>query len=75
MAKKIGSSGRYGPRYGTRTRKIVSEMEKKTKQKQICPYCERPALIRMAAGIWTCKKCKVKFAGGAYYPKFVKGGN
>jgi len=75
MAKKIGSAGRYGARYGTRTKKIVTEMERKTKQKQICPYCERPALIRMSAGIWTCKKCKVKFAGGAYYPKFVKGGN
>lgn len=39
------------------------------KKKHICPYCERPALKRVAAGIWYCKKCKVKFAGGAYTPK------
>ncbi len=71
--KKIGSAGRFGPRYGTRTRKIVTAMEKKQKQKQICPYCERPALKRVAAGIWNCKKCNVKFAGGAYFPKLVKG--
>lgn len=71
--KSIGSAGRFGPRYGTRTKKIVTAMEKKTKKKQICPYCERAALIRMSAGIWTCKKCKVKFAGGAYFPKTVEG--
>ncbi len=71
--RKIGSAGRFGPRYGTRTKKIVSAMEAKTKKKQICPYCERPALIREHAGIWTCKKCKVKFAGGAYFPRFVEG--
>jgi large subunit ribosomal protein L37Ae len=39
------------------------------KKKQICPYCERVALKRVASGIWYCKKCKVKFAGGAYTPK------
>jgi len=71
--KKVGSAGRFGPRYGTRTRKIVTAIEAKQKKKQICPYCERPVLKRIAAGIWQCKKCNVKFAGGAYFPKFVKG--
>lgn len=63
------TTGRFGPRYGTRTRKIVAAIERVQKQKQQCPYCERNALKRMAAGIWFCNKCKTKFAGGAYFPK------
>lgn len=65
--KKVGITGRYGPRYGTKTKKVVLEVElKKTKA---CPYCERTSLKRIAAGVWFCKKCKTKFAGGAYFPK------
>lgn len=67
--KKVGTTGRFGPRYGTRTKKIVAAIEKKQRQKQACPYCERKALKRIAAGIWYCKKCKTKFAGGAYFAK------
>jgi len=69
MTKKVGITGKYGPRYGTKTKKVVLEIEEKRKQEKICPYCERPALKRLAAGIWYCKKCKTKFAGGAYFPK------
>lgn len=69
MTKKVGITGRYGPRYGTKTKKIILEIENKRKQEKTCPYCERPALKRIAAGIWYCKKCKTKFAGGAYFPK------
>jgi large subunit ribosomal protein L37Ae len=65
--KKVGMTGRYGPRYGTKTKKVVLQIEL-TKTK-VCPYCERPALKRLAAGVWFCKKCKTKFAGGAYVPK------
>lgn len=67
--KSVGTSGRFGPRYGTRTKKIVAAIEKLQKQKQQCPYCERPALKRLAAGIWHCTKCNKKFAGGAYFAK------
>ena len=67
--KKVGTSGRYGPRYGTRTKKIVAAIEKLQKQTQQCPYCERNALERLAAGIWHCTKCNKKFAGGAYFAK------
>jgi len=63
------TTGRFGPRYGTRTRKTVAAIEKRQKVKQICPYCERKTLKRVAAGIWYCKKCKNKFAGKAYLPQ------
>jgi len=69
MTKKVGITGKYGPRYGTKTKKIVKEIEVKERQQRVCPYCERLALKRIAAGIWYCRKCKTKFAGGAYFPK------
>ncbi len=69
MTKKVSSTGRFGPRYGTRTKKIIASIEKQQKKKHKCPYCGRNTLKRKAAGIWFCKKCNVKFAGGAYLPK------
>jgi len=69
MTKKVGITGKFGPRYGTKTKKVVLEIENKEKKERVCPYCERKALKRLAAGIWFCKKCKTKFAGGAYFPK------
>ena len=66
--KKVGTTGRYGPRYGTKAKKVVAAIEKVQKKAHSCPYCERPALKRISAGIWTCRKCKVKFAGAAYFP-------
>ena len=41
MKKKVGTTGRFGPRYGTRAKKIVAAIEKRQRQKQACPYCER----------------------------------
>jgi large subunit ribosomal protein L37Ae len=69
VRKKIGSVGRYGTRYGTKTKKIIAKMEKKQKERKTCPYCERKTLKRVSTGIWYCKKCKTKFAGAAYLPK------
>lgn len=69
MVRKVGTIGRFGARYGTRTKKLVAEVERRQKQKHACPYCERLALKRIASGIWYCKKCKSKFAGGAYFPR------
>lgn len=67
--KKVGTTGRYGPRYGTRTKKAVAAIEKLQKKKQKCPVCERSALKRVAAGIWLCNKCGAKMSGGAYFPE------
>jgi len=69
MTKKVGITSKYGPRYGTKTKKVVLEIEKREEKSRVCPYCERKALKRIAAGIWFCKKCKTKFAGAAYFPK------
>ncbi|MCX6711840.1 MAG: 50S ribosomal protein L37ae [Candidatus Woesearchaeota archaeon] len=65
--KKVGSTGRYGTRYGKTIRTKVLEVEKKQRKKQKCPHCLRFKVKRVAPGIWLCKKCNVKFAGKAYY--------
>ena len=31
--KKVGSTGRFGPRYGTKTKKLVAKIEKRKKVK------------------------------------------
>ncbi|MBC7218578.1 MAG: 50S ribosomal protein L37ae [Hadesarchaea archaeon] len=67
--KKIGSAGRFGPRYGTKVRKLVVEVEKKLKQEYKCPKCGAMKVRRTGSAIWQCRRCGVKFAGGAYTPK------
>lgn len=67
--KKVGSAGRYGPRYGRRIREIVAKIEVEQKKRQTCPACKMPYVVRVSAGIWKCKKCGAKFAGLAYQPK------
>ncbi len=67
--KKVGSTGRFGPRYGTRTKKVIRVIEKESKKRHTCPKCERNTLKRKSAGIWICKKCGAKIAGGAYLPR------
>lgn len=69
--KKVGTAGRFGSRYGTRTKKIVAVMEKLQRQRQKCPECERMTLSRTASGIWECRKCGLQMGGGAYFPESV----
>ena len=73
MAKKLGPVARYGPRYGRKLKRVVKDIEVIQRQKHTCPFCERNTIKRLAAGIWSCKKCKTKFAGGAYTPTSAVG--
>jgi large subunit ribosomal protein L37Ae len=66
--KKVGSTGRYGPRYGAKLRRRVLDIETKAKEPVRCPACATKALKRQAVGLWTCNKCGLLFAGGAYVP-------
>lgn len=52
-----------GARYGKKTRDAVREQ---SPEKEKCPECSKESLKREAAGIWKCKNCGHKLAGGAY---------
>ncbi len=66
--KKVGSTGRYGARYGAKLRRRVLDIEKKASEPVRCPSCATKALKRQAVGLWKCNKCDLLFAGGAYVP-------
>lgn len=73
--KKVGSAGRFQARYGVRARTRIRNVEIQQKAKHICPSCGHKRVKRAGTGIWQCKKCGVKFAGGAYIPKTEVGQN
>jgi len=67
--KVTGSSGRFGCRYGRFVRKRVAEIEKISRGLHRCPKCDMESVSRKGTGIWECRKCGYKFAGGAYQPQ------
>jgi len=74
VTKKVGSTGRFGSRYGVGIRKKLLKVETLQIQKQKCPNCGAPAVKRKSRGIFACKKCTHEFVGGAYLPKTLTGG-
>lgn len=64
--KKVGITGRYGTRYGSRTRKRVRVIEEGMKAPNKCPVCETKIAKRISTGIWQCRKCGAKYTGGSY---------
>ncbi|MBI2148165.1 50S ribosomal protein L37ae [Candidatus Woesearchaeota archaeon] len=65
--KKVGSTGRFGVRYGLTVRQKVLAIEKRQKMCYECPSCSKTAVKRVAKGIWACNKCSHKFTGKAFY--------
>ena len=66
--KKVGSTGRYGPRIGTRLRSAIRKIEDEKKVPHKCPECGKERIKKQAVGIWICASCGLEFAGGAYIP-------
>jgi large subunit ribosomal protein L37Ae len=64
--KKNTSTKRFGTRYGRSLKDKVADMESGHRGRHKCPYCGKNGIKRLAAGIWTCRICNVKFAGNAY---------
>lgn len=66
--KVTGSAGRFGCRYGRFVRKRVCDIEKISGALHRCPKCDMESVARKGTGIWECRKCGYKFAGGTYQP-------
>ena len=66
--RKIGTTGRYGPRYGIKIRRRTAAIEKNLRRRHQCPKCLHNSITRVSTGIWECRRCGLKFAGGAYVP-------
>jgi large subunit ribosomal protein L37Ae len=67
--KKVGPARGFGPRYGVSVRKRYVEVISEMRKPHPCPQCGLNYVHRESVGIWTCKKCGFRFAGGAYTPK------
>ncbi len=68
MARRLGIGGGFGARYGTITRRQHIEILTGLRSKHECPKCKFKTVKRWSVGVWLCKKCGYKFAGGAYAP-------
>ncbi|HLD79120.1 MAG TPA: 50S ribosomal protein L37ae [Candidatus Nanoarchaeia archaeon] len=62
----MSTTKRFGARYGASLKKKFALIEVQQRAKHKCPSCNKMSVKRLAAGIWHCLKCKIKFAGKAY---------
>jgi large subunit ribosomal protein L37Ae len=65
---KVGSAGSFGARYGTVARKRYATVVTGLRAPHECPQCHLLSVKRLSVGIWLCRSCGFKFAGGAYVP-------
>ena len=68
MPRKVGLAGGFGARYGTVARRQYVEIVTGLRSKHECPRCKFETVKRWSVGVWHCRKCGFKFAGGAYTP-------
>lgn len=67
MAKDIlGSTKRFGSRYGRSGKHKLLKIENLQRKLYKCPACHKLKAKRLSAGIWQCTKCSAKFANRAY---------
>ena len=67
--KKSRAAARFGARYGRKSRKLVADLEEKSKASYDCPQCGRNKVKRTSTAIWSCRKCGYTFAGGSFLPE------
>jgi large subunit ribosomal protein L37Ae len=70
--KKVGITGRFGPRYGVKLKRQIRQIESEKIKRHDCPQCKRASIKRKHTSIWECSHCGYKFAGGAYSPTIAR---
>ncbi|MEM2352018.1 MAG: 50S ribosomal protein L37ae [Thermoproteota archaeon] len=68
MVKKVSPARGFGAKYGVSVRKRWVSIVTEEKKRHTCPQCGFRTVQRESVGIWVCKKCGIRFAGGAYIP-------
>ena len=71
--KKHKYMGSYGARYGLKIKKMYNAIEEAQRAPHPCPNCGFKRVKRTAAGVYYCRKCDEKFAGGAFIPQTLVG--
>ena len=52
--------------FGKKIRASENAAKKKASKSYKCPSCSRVDVNRVSSGVWQCKKCRKKFASGAF---------
>ncbi|QEE14723.1 50S ribosomal protein L37ae [Promethearchaeum syntrophicum] len=72
--KKVGISGRFGARYGSKLRKQWRDITSKQKGITKCPKCNtKLPNMREFVGVWHCKKCGATWTGGSWESATARG--
>ena len=66
MVKHEKGVKRFGVRYGRTIKNKLGKIEANQKKEHKCPTCQYNTVSRLAAGIWQCSKCNLKFTSRAY---------
>jgi len=68
MVRRHRVGGGFGARYGTVTRRRWVQVVSGLRTRHECPRCMFRTVKRRSVGVWACRKCGHRFAGGAYTP-------
>jgi large subunit ribosomal protein L37Ae len=64
-ARKVGSAGRFGARYGRVSRRRVAEIESEMRDATV----DGDSVTRVGTGIWKNEETGELFTGGSYRPE------
>jgi large subunit ribosomal protein L37Ae len=64
----------FSAKYGTTPRRRLFDILSEMRKPHECPRCRFKKVKRLSVGLWLCRKCGYKFAGGAYSPLTKLGG-
>ncbi|MEG9194400.1 MAG: 50S ribosomal protein L37Ae [Archaeoglobales archaeon] len=69
--KKVKSAAKFRASAGLSVRRKWLEIDIPQRQKYVCKRCGKRSVKRVGSGIWECRSCGYKFAGGCYLPSTV----